>query len=75
MEAIRLENEIAFIDPSRCIGCGLCITRCPSNAAKLIKKEKETVPPRTAAMLYMNILKEKFGKKKMIVKMLKLLLG
>ncbi len=75
MEAIRLENEIAFIDPSRCIGCGLCITRCPSNAAKLIKKEKETVPPRTAAMLYMNILKEKFGKKKMIMKMLKLLLG
>jgi len=75
MDAITIENDLAIIDLDRCIGCGLCVTTCPTSALKLLKKEKETVPPKNAAHLYINILKEKYGKKKMIMKMFKLLLG
>jgi H+/Na+-translocating ferredoxin:NAD+ oxidoreductase subunit B len=75
MEAIYLEDKKAIIDLDRCIGCGLCVSTCPTKALKLLKKEKETVPPKNAALLYMNILKEKYGKKKMMMKMFKLLLG
>ncbi|MGB2769729.1 MAG: hypothetical protein WBC88_08405, partial [Candidatus Zixiibacteriota bacterium] len=29
-----------------CIGCGLCVTGCPSEAAKLVRKaDDEIVPP------------------------------
>ena len=75
MEAIIIEENNAIIDLERCIGCGLCVTTCPTTAMKLIKKEKETIPPKNMAALYMKILKEKFGKRKMMMKMLKLLLG
>ncbi len=75
MDAISLDNKKAVIDLDRCIGCGLCVTTCPAHVLKLIKKEKETVPPKNTALLYMNILKKKYGKKKMIMKMFKLLLG
>jgi len=75
MEAIVIENKKAIIDLERCIGCGLCVTTCPTTAMKLIKKEKETIPPKNMAALYMKILKVKFGKRKMMMKMLKLLLG
>jgi len=75
MEAITVENKSAILDLDRCIGCGLCVTTCPTSALKLLKKAKETIPPTNAAMLYINILKEKYGKKKMIMKMFKLLLG
>ncbi len=75
MEAIVIENDKAIIDLERCIGCGLCVTTCPTTAMKLIKKEKETIPPKNMAALYMKILKVKFGKRKMMMKMLKLLLG
>jgi electron transport complex protein RnfB len=75
MEAIVIEDKKAIINLERCIGCGLCVTTCPTRAMKLIKKEKETIPPKNIATLYMKILKEKFGKRKMMMKMLKLLLG
>lgn len=75
MEAITIENKIAIIDLGRCIGCGLCVTTCPTKTLRLIKKEKETVPPKNITALYLKILKEKFGKRKMMMKMFKLLLG
>ena len=75
MDALSLSGKKAILDLDRCIGCGLCVTTCPTKALKLIKKDKETVPPKNTAMLYMNILKKKYGKKRMIMKMFKLLLG
>jgi len=75
MDAIIVDNKKAIINLDRCIGCGLCVTTCPTKALKLQKKDKETVPPKNTAALYINILKEKYGKKKMIMKMFKLLLG
>ncbi|MCF7793356.1 MAG: 4Fe-4S dicluster domain-containing protein [Candidatus Cloacimonetes bacterium] len=75
MEAIKIENVKAEIDLGRCIGCGLCVTTCPPKAIKLKQKAEETVPPKNTASLYMKILQKKFGKRRTMMKMLKLLLG
>ncbi len=40
-------NYIVKIDPTHCIGCGLCVPRCPMNALSLVdktSKKKETSP-------------------------------
>ena len=75
MEAIIADENNFRVDLDRCIGCGLCVTKCKLDAVGLIKKDKLTVPPMNTAILYLSILIEKAGRKKMIVNMLKLLLG
>ncbi|NQT60502.1 MAG: 4Fe-4S binding protein [Bacteroidetes bacterium] len=72
---LDMEQNVVRVDLNRCIGCGLCVTKCPTKSAVLIKKKKETVPPRNMAFLYVSILREKVGKKKMILNMLKMLTG
>lgn len=75
MDAILVPNKKAIINLDRCIGCGLCVTTCKQEAIKLIPKKKKTVPPRNASMLYLGILQDKIGKRKMMGTMLKLLSG
>ena len=75
MDAIIQEGKNFRIDLYRCIGCGLCVTKCKPGAVKLIKKAKVTVPPMNTEILYLSIMKERAGRKKMIVNMLRLLLG
>jgi electron transport complex protein RnfB len=75
MDAIISEGENFRVDMERCIGCGLCVTKCKTEAVKLIKKDKITVPPLNTEILYLSILRERAGRKKMIVNMLRLLLG
>jgi Na+-translocating ferredoxin:NAD+ oxidoreductase subunit B len=75
MEAIIAADKIYRVNLERCIGCGLCVTKCEPQAAKLIKKDKVTIPPINTEMLYLSILMERAGRKKMIVNMLRLLLG
>ncbi len=75
MDAIIQDGKNFRVDRDRCIGCGLCVTRCKPQAASLIKKDRTTVPPRNTELLYLSILMEKAGKKKMIVNMLRMLLG
>lgn len=75
MDAIIVNEKSFRVNLDRCIGCGLCVTTCKPGAAKLIKKDKLTVPPMNTEMLYLSILAERAGRKKMIVNMLKLLFG
>ena len=75
MDAIVPEVKTFRVDSDRCIGCGLCVTTCKPKAARLIKKDKVTVPPMNTEILYLSILMERAGRKKMIVNMLKLLFG
>ena len=75
MDAIIQEGKNFRVDLDRCIGCGLCVTKCNPDAVKLIKKAKVTVPPMNTEILYLSILRERAGRKKIIINMLRLLLG
>ena len=43
----------------RCIGCGLCVPTCPESARVLVKKDKETVPPKTVEDFYDELMAPK----------------
>jgi len=52
---------IASINLDRCIGCGLCVSSCPLEAIRLVKKEKETVPPVDIESLHDSIMAKRKG--------------
>ena len=37
--AIEEGDDVYKVIRERCIGCGLCVTTCPTNAIKLINKQ------------------------------------
>jgi Fe-S-cluster-containing hydrogenase component 2 len=59
MEAIEVEDAIAKIDLTKCIGCGVCAPTCTSEAIKLRKKDEEVLPPRNTLATYMTIMDKK----------------
>ncbi|MBU0992129.1 MAG: 4Fe-4S binding protein [Proteobacteria bacterium] len=40
MGAIIVAEESEVLNMARCIGCGLCVTRCEFNAIALVEKEE-----------------------------------
>lgn len=40
------------VDPARCIGCGLCVVTCPTDAMQLTPKPLKTVPPKDVETLF-----------------------
>jgi NAD-dependent dihydropyrimidine dehydrogenase PreA subunit len=46
------QNGFSMINLDRCIGCGNCVASCPSGALRLVKVEKETVPPEDSTGLF-----------------------
>lgn len=61
MEAITETEGGVSINYDRCIGCGLCVTGCPSAAMKLEKKSPESAytPPDNFMLTYIEIAKER----------------
>jgi Na+-translocating ferredoxin:NAD+ oxidoreductase subunit B len=59
MGAIAIQDEVSSVYRSRCIGCGVCVPTCPSGSMRLVKKEKETVPPTDLQAMYEAILTAK----------------
>lgn len=54
VQAITIENNVAYIDPDKCIACGRCVSVCPTNAIlatfeppKPKPKKKEAEPTAT----------------------------
>ena len=46
VNAIEEEDDVYRIIPEKCIGCGLCISTCPSEAISMKRKlPEEIVPP------------------------------
>jgi Pyruvate/2-oxoacid:ferredoxin oxidoreductase delta subunit len=61
MEALVSVNNHTEVLRSHCIGCGVCLNVCTSDAISLMKKEKETIPPKDKDDLYMKMMMERYG--------------
>lgn len=59
LEAPQMRAGVATIDRDRCIGCGNCVVKCPSDAIHLHKKATESRPPEDTKALYAQILSRK----------------
>jgi Fe-S-cluster-containing hydrogenase component 2 len=61
MEAIRMQDDVAEVDLDRCIGCGLCVTTCSSEAIDLVRKDEKDcyTPPGNVVETYMRIAQER----------------
>jgi Fe-S-cluster-containing hydrogenase component 2 len=62
MEAITMNKDgVAQVDLDRCIGCGLCVTICPSEAISLIPKPdaNRRIPPAKGGEQMMQIAKNR----------------
>jgi len=75
MDAVVVCGKVYRVNLDRCIGCGLCVTRCQPKAARLIKKSKTVSPPINTELLYLRILRERAGRKKMMINVLRMLRG
>ena len=75
MDAISLSEGYSAVDKKRCIGCGLCISSCPVDALKLVRKpQKEQMEiPKTNIEKYIQLGRErgKLGAGKIAVLQLK----
>jgi len=61
MEALVSVNNHTEVLRSHCIGCGVCVNVCSSEAITLMKKEKETIPPKDKDDLYNKMTMERYG--------------
>jgi len=54
-------DDQSLVDLNRCIGCGLCVTTCPQEALKLVRKPEEQLyqPPESGAETYLRIALER----------------
>jgi Fe-S-cluster-containing hydrogenase component 2 len=41
VNAIQVQDGSAKIEKARCIGCGLCVSTCPTESISIVHKEKE----------------------------------
>jgi electron transport complex protein RnfB len=61
MDALVSVNNHTEVLLSHCIGCGNCLNVCASEAISLMKKEKETIPPKDKDDLYNKMIMERYG--------------
>jgi Fe-S-cluster-containing hydrogenase component 2 len=70
MDALSMDNEKAVLDLNRCIGCGLCVSTCPTLSLSLVRKPKAEQPyvPKDIVETHMKLGKArgKLGVRKMV---------
>jgi electron transport complex protein RnfB len=61
MDAISSPDGKAVVDRSRCIGCALCVSTCPSGALRLVPGDRPKFPPDDTRSLYLQMFQDRFG--------------
>ena len=61
MDALISVNSHTEVLSSHCIGCGVCLNTCATEAISLLKKDKETVPPKDSYKMYKKMMMERYG--------------
>jgi Fe-S-cluster-containing hydrogenase component 2 len=41
MQAITQDESVVNVNTDRCIGCGLCVSTCPTDALSLVRKPEK----------------------------------
>jgi len=59
MGAVNVVGNMATVDPNRCIGCGLCVTTCETEAIRMVPREQASEPPATISEMGFKIAAEK----------------
>ena len=63
-----------MVDYTRCIGCGLCVPKCPAEAIRLVPAAGDNIPPEDTDDLYDSIKKNRKGGLANLVMMLRVFL-
>jgi Na+-translocating ferredoxin:NAD+ oxidoreductase subunit B len=59
MKAIEMIDDVASINTAECIGCGLCVTGCPTGAIELVDRKQMPSTPATVSEMGAKVLQEK----------------
>ena len=56
---LEMKEDYPEINPDLCLGCGLCVTGCPEEALKLVRREDLRQPAPKGRDIGMAILKDR----------------
>jgi len=59
MKAIEIKDNAAVVNPAECIGCGLCVSGCPTGAIELSERKQVPFVPATTEEMATKVLQEK----------------
>jgi ferredoxin len=52
MDAFSVGDDTIERDAQLCMGCGLCVSTCPSEALRMVPRAEHHVPPRGQRELF-----------------------